>query len=246
MCCSETGCASAGIAAHDHDGLGVADVVVGVGHRAVAPGVGDAGDGGGMTDARLVVGIVGSPEGGELAVEVGGLVGELGRAQPVDRFRARLGADLQQLVADLVDRLIPRDPVPLPVHELHRIAQPALALHVVAHRRALAAMRAAIDRAVPSRLLADPHTVRDLGHDGAADRAMGAHVLADRYGCARRRRRAGLGLADASGRKCAERREPAGREAGAAQEAAAIEFTASAAPRRSRPIGCGELDVPAS
>ena len=150
------------IAAHDQDGLGIANVVVAVGHRAVAPGIGDAGDGGGMTDARLMIGIVGSPEGGELAVEIGGFVGELGRAEPVDRVRSRLLPNLQQLVADLVDGLIPGDPVPLAVHELHRIAQAALAQHVVADRRALAAMRAAIDRAVVVRLLADPDAVRRL------------------------------------------------------------------------------------
>ena len=34
------------IAAHDDHGLGVADVVVAVGHRAIAPGVGDARNGG--------------------------------------------------------------------------------------------------------------------------------------------------------------------------------------------------------
>ena len=55
------------IATHDHHGLGVADVVVAVGHRAVAPGIGYARDGGGMADARLMIGIVGSPEGGEFA-----------------------------------------------------------------------------------------------------------------------------------------------------------------------------------
>ena len=71
-----------GIAAHDHDRLGVADVVVAVGHRAVAPGVGHAGDRCRMANARLVIGVVGSPEGGKLAVEIGGLVGELGRAEP--------------------------------------------------------------------------------------------------------------------------------------------------------------------
>ncbi len=75
------------IAAHDHDGLGVADIVVAVGHRAVAPGIGYAGDGGGMTDARLMIGIIGSPERGELAIEIGGLVGEFGGAKPVDRVR---------------------------------------------------------------------------------------------------------------------------------------------------------------
>ena len=55
------------IAAHDDHGLGIADVVVGVGLRAVAPGIGDAGDGGRMADARLVIDVVGAPEGGHLA-----------------------------------------------------------------------------------------------------------------------------------------------------------------------------------
>ena len=39
-------------------------------------------------------------------------------------------------------------------------------------------MRAAVDRAVPARLLADPDAVRDLRGDGAADGAMGADALA--------------------------------------------------------------------
>ena len=180
-----------GIAAHDHDGLGVADVVVAVGHGPVAPGVGYAGDRGGVADARLMVGVVRAPEGGELAVEVGGLVGELGRAQPVDRIRSGLGADLQELVADLVDRLVPRDAVPVAVHQLHGIAQPAIAVHVVADRRALGAVRAAVDRAVPARLLAEPDAVGHLGHDGATDRAMGAHVLVDYHLRAGRGRRTG-------------------------------------------------------
>jgi hypothetical protein len=67
-----------GIAPHLQNGLGIANIVVAVGHRAIAPGIGDPGDRGGMADARLVVGVVGSPEGRELAVEVGGFVGELG------------------------------------------------------------------------------------------------------------------------------------------------------------------------
>ncbi len=77
-----------GIAAHDQNGLGVTDIVVAVGHRTVAPGIGDPGDCGGVTDTRLVIGIVRSPEGGELAVEVGGFVREFGRTEPVDRIRA--------------------------------------------------------------------------------------------------------------------------------------------------------------
>ena len=60
------------VAAHDDHGLGVADIVVAVGHGAVAPGVGDAGDRGRMTDTRLMVGVVGAPEGRKLAIEIGG------------------------------------------------------------------------------------------------------------------------------------------------------------------------------
>ena len=65
-----------GIAAHDDHGLGVADVVVAVGHRAVAPGIGHARDGGRMADTRLVVDVVRSPERRQLAIEIGALVGE--------------------------------------------------------------------------------------------------------------------------------------------------------------------------
>ena len=76
------------IAAHDHDGLGIADIVVAVGHGAVSPRIGDARDSGRMADARLMIGVVGSPECGELAEEICGFVGEFRRAQPVHGFRS--------------------------------------------------------------------------------------------------------------------------------------------------------------
>ncbi len=129
-----------GIAAHEQDGLGVTDVVVAVGHRTVAPGIGDSGDRGGVADARLVVGIVRSPEGGELAVEIGRFVCEFGRTEPVDRIRACLLADIQKFIADLTDRLIPREPLPLAVHQLLRITQAAIAQHVIADCRPFATM----------------------------------------------------------------------------------------------------------
>src|SRR5712691_6110524 len=165
------------IAAHDDLRLSVADVVKAVGHRAVAPGVGDAGDCGRMADPRLVVGVVGPPEGAQFAKQKGTLVGEFRRAQPINRIRAGFLADRQQLVADLVDRLVPFDPGPLAADQLQRIFEPALAGDEFAYRGALGAMRAAVDRAVPARLLADPHAVGDLGSDRAADRAMGADAL---------------------------------------------------------------------
>src|SRR6267143_1984643 len=150
-----------------------------------------------MADPRLVVGIVGSPEGSELAVKVGCFVGELGRAEPVHRVWSRLLADLQQLVANLVDRLIPGETGPAAIHQLDRVAQAAFAQHVVAHRGALGAVRAAIDWTVIDRLLPDPHTVCDFGEDRTADRAMRANILAPCDRRARGRRRTGFGFANA-------------------------------------------------
>ena len=71
------------VAADDEDGLGVVDVVVTVGHGAVAPGVRDTGHGGGVTDTRLVVHVVGAPHGRHLAEQVGLLVAVLGGAEPI-------------------------------------------------------------------------------------------------------------------------------------------------------------------
>src|SRR3546814_15064564 len=92
-----------GITAHYDQRLGVADVIERVSHRAVAPGIGYAGYGRRMADACLVILVVGAPEGGELAEEIGAFVGELGRTHPVNRFRPGLLPDLHQLVADPAD-----------------------------------------------------------------------------------------------------------------------------------------------
>ena len=209
------------VRAHEDDGLRIAHVVVGVRHRAIAPGVRDTCDGGGVTNARLVVDRVGAPERRELPEQVSAFVGELRRAEQIHGIGAGLGADLEHLVADLADRLIPRDLLPLAVDELHRILQPAVAMHEFTHGRALGAMRAAVDRAVPPRLLADPHAVLHFGDDGAADRAVRADVLAQLRGRADDLR-TGLGLAHAAERQQSKRRGAAGGEAGAAQERAAI------------------------
>ena len=131
-------------------------------------------------------------------------------------------ADGDQLVADLADRLIPGHARPLPVDHFHRIFEPALAAYQFAHRSALGAMRPAIDRAVPGRLLADPHVVRHFCHDRAADGAMGADAFAHGDLGAGWRRRAGFGLAHRAERERAERCESAGK-ARAAQESAAVE-----------------------
>ena len=107
------------IAAEQEDRLGVVDVVEAIGHRPVAEGAGDAGNRGGVADARLVVAVVGPPHRHELAMQVGGLVGELGRSAPEDAVRPALLAQLQELVADLVDGLVPADARPFAGGELH-------------------------------------------------------------------------------------------------------------------------------
>jgi hypothetical protein len=211
-----------GIAADDHQALRVLDVVVAVGHRAVAPGVGYAGDGGRVADARLVVDVVGAPERGELAEEVGALVRELGRAEQEGGVRAGVLADLEQLVADLVDRLLPGEPLPLPVHELERVLQPPLAVDELPDRGALGAVRALVDRAVVAGLLADPDAVLHLGDDRAADRAVGADRLAYRD-LSTGLHRACLGLADHRRRQRAERGQAARGEAGPLHEGAPVD-----------------------
>jgi hypothetical protein len=81
--------------------------------------------------------------------------------------------------------------------------------HIITNRRALAAVRTTIDRAVVVRLLTDPHAVRDLGDDRAADRAMGAHIPAGGELCACRRRGSCFCPAQTCERQCAQRCEAA-------------------------------------
>jgi hypothetical protein len=183
-----------------------------------------------MADAGLVIDGVGAPECCELAEQISAFIGEFRGAEQIDRIGAGLGADLEHLVADLVDRLIPRQARPLAVDEFHRIFQAAVAMHEFAHRGALGAMRAAIDRAIPRRLLSDPHAVLDFGDHGAADRTMRADVLFD----FRRRPddlRAGLRLAHRSERHQAQRGARARSQTGPPQEGAAVENSGSQ-PRR--------------
>ena len=78
------------IAADVHRSFRVLHVVVGVGHRAIPPGVGHAGHRGGVADACLVVGVVAAPEAHPLAQQVGLLVVVLARAHDKDRIRAAL------------------------------------------------------------------------------------------------------------------------------------------------------------
>ena len=154
---------------HEDDGLGVANIIVAVGLRTIAPGVRDTGHCRRVADTGLMVDRIGAPESAELTEEISAFIGEFRRTQPIDRICAALGADFVHLVADFVDGLIPTNAGPFAIHELHRIFQTAITMHEFAHRGALGAMRTAIDRAVISRLLADPHAILDFSHNAAAD-----------------------------------------------------------------------------
>src|SRR5207244_338506 len=83
-----------------------------------------------------------------------------------------------------------------------------------------------IDRAVPARLLADPHAVLHLGRDRAADCAMRADALARVDRDAGTPRWACLGPAQPGERQRADGRQAGGDETGAAQERATGAATA--------------------
>src|SRR5262245_24568358 len=83
-------------------------------------------------------------------------------------------------------------------------------------------MRPAVDRAVPARLLTDPHAVGDLGRHGAADRAMRADAFADSYFRAAGRRPS-LCLAHAGERQTTQSAETTGEEARPPEEGATVD-----------------------
>ncbi len=192
-----------------------------------------------MADTRLMISVVGAPECAELAEEIGGFVGHLGRPEPIDGIAARLLTNLEQLVANLINRRIPGHARPLPVNELHRIAKPTIAMDQLAHGSALGTMRAAIDRRIPTRLLPDPDPVQHFGGHRAPNRAMRADALADGRARGERPRGRGFRLANTDGRQRAQRGQTATGQAGPAQECATIEI--AGLPRqgfRDRSAGC--------
>src|ERR1019366_4996297 len=155
-----------------HGALGVAHVVVRVRHRPVAPRVRDAGDGGGVADARLVVAIVAAPQAHPFAQQVGLLVVVLRRTDDEDRVGPALLLQLEHPGADLAQRRVPADALVLAGRQLHRRLQTVFAAAVLAQRRTLGAVRAQIQRRIENRLLAYPDAVFHDRVDGASDRAM--------------------------------------------------------------------------
>ena len=175
-----------GVAADVHRALAVLHVVVRVGHRAVAPGIGYAGDRRRMADARLMIAVVGAPERHELAQQERLLVVVLGAADPEHGVLTAfllVVADREQTIAHFLDRVVPRHLLPLAIDELHRRFQPMRVLDhaVLAHGSALGAVRTEVQRRVEYRLLPDPHAVLHDRVDRAADRAVRADGAFDFY-----------------------------------------------------------------
>src|SRR5690606_40256248 len=133
--------------------------------------------GGGVADSRLVITVVRTPEGRELALQVGAFVVGLRRPCEPQGIGAGFLTDRKELVPDLVDRLFPADALPLAAHLLHRVLHPPRTVSVVAQCRALGAMRAEVDRTVEHRFLPDPHAVLHFGDGAATDRAVATDRL---------------------------------------------------------------------
>ncbi len=156
----------------DEDGFGVVDVVVGIGHCAVAPGIGYAGDGGGVADTSLVVHVVGAPVGRKLTEQVGLLVVELCAAQPVDRIGTALLTNFEHLVADFVDGGIPGNLLPLAVDHFHGRLETTLAVGMLPYGSAFGAVSTQIEGAVPAWFLPDPCSILHFSLDRAAYRTV--------------------------------------------------------------------------
>ena len=210
------------IAAHDDHGLGIADVVIGIGLRAITPGIGNTGHRGGMANARLMVDVIRAPEGGQFAIEISAFIGEFGAAQPEHAIGAAFLAGFHQLVANFGQRIVPGHALPLAIHQLHRVFDAPVAMHQFTYRCALGAMRATIDGGFPSGFLAHPNAILHFSNHGAANGTMGADILHALHGL-RVIHRPGFGGAHGGKRNGTKCCQPCPTKPGLAQKGAAIE-----------------------
>ena len=148
------------------------DVVIRVGHGAIAPCTGDTRYCGGVTDTRLMIPVIGAPESIELTEQIRLLVAVFRRAQPIHRIRSRRFADFQHFVADFLDRLVPGNLGPFAVDKLGWIFQAPFAMGVFTDRSPFRTMGTQIERAVEAGLLPDPNAVIHFSHHGAPNRTM--------------------------------------------------------------------------
>src|SRR4051812_9476106 len=118
-----------------------------------------------MADPCLMIDRVASPVRAELPEQIGRLVCHLGGTDHVYRVRPGFLPHKRHLGGNLVNRLFPRQPLPLTSCQLERISKPAIAMHDLPDRSPFRAMSSAIDRAFPGRLLTGPNAILDFGND---------------------------------------------------------------------------------
>ena len=139
--------------------LGVLHVVVRIGHRPVTPGVGNTSDRCGVTDSRLMVAVVGAKHAHELPEHVRLLVVVLRRAHPEHAIRACGLTQIDELVAHLIERLLPTDADVLSVDQFHGVFQAMFAVPVLANGSPFGTVCAEVDRRIENRLLSRPYAV---------------------------------------------------------------------------------------
>ena len=157
------------IAANQEDRLGVMDVIIAVGHGAIAPCVGHTGHRCRMTNPRLMINVIGSPIGRKFAEQICLFVAMFRTAQPINAVRSAFFADVHHAVADFINRLIPADALPFTTLFFHRVFQSALTMCCFTNCSTFRAMCTKVEWAIPSGLLTSPNTILNFCHNRASD-----------------------------------------------------------------------------
>ena len=131
------GCVGADV----HRDLAVLHVVVRIGHRTVAPGIGYTSHRGGVANTGLVVAIVRAKVAHKFAQQIRLFVVVLGRTDPIHAVGSTGFAQVEQLGCYFVQRRVPTDALVLAVDQLHGVTQAELAMAMLAQCGALRAMR---------------------------------------------------------------------------------------------------------
>ena len=167
------------VGANVHGALAVLHVVVRIGHGAVAPCIGHTGNGGGVANTRLVIGVVGAPEADKLAHEIRLFVVVLGGTNEVNAVRAAGFAQVGHALADFFEGHVPADALVFAVDQLHGVTQAVFAVAVFAQCCTFGAVRAQVDGGVEHGLLTNPHAVFNDGIYRATHGAVCANGALD-------------------------------------------------------------------
>ena len=145
------------------------DITEVIGHSAITPRVRHTGDCWAVSDACLVVDIVGTEHGRKFADVIRLLVGDLGRSQEHDGVRTIRITKLGQLGADFAHGVIPARSLPLTADLFGGVSQTVGCAVFVDHIRTFTAVSSTADGVVLSDFLAQPDSVFYFGNYAASD-----------------------------------------------------------------------------